>query len=164
MNSIGFSIVSPFPESHVPKMWAWMQDFTKQMVDDYSPHSLDELATKNKKDLEHGAKTYAVMVDEKPCGAVWGEHLGDNMYLGHLVFDRDNLDSRDKLDMARAVLRHFFHDGARKICWQMFADNRAFRIFLKKLGAAEEGCFRQATRRNGELVDVIVMASFPEDK
>jgi RimJ/RimL family protein N-acetyltransferase len=42
-----------------------------------------------------------------------------------------------------------------------FADNRAFRIFLKRVGAVEEGTMRQHTRRKGEVVDASFMASFP---
>jgi RimJ/RimL family protein N-acetyltransferase len=158
-----FRIVSPFPEEYVPRMWTWLEEFRRQMLDDYCPQTLDDLKAKNRQDLANGAITYAVLDAKlKPIGAVWGEHLGDHQYMGHLVFDRESLTSSEKIEAARSAIARMFCDGARKICWQMFSDNRAFRIFLKRLGAEIEGNLRQATRRNGELVDVTLMASFPD--
>jgi RimJ/RimL family protein N-acetyltransferase len=84
------------------------------------------------------------------------------MYMGHLVFDREGLTSKEKLELTRDAIKRMFKAGARKIIWHLYADNRAFNIFLTKLGAEHEGTLRQGTRRNGELVDVVMMASFPE--
>lgn len=157
-------LVTPFPEEHLPLMWAWLQEFRAQMVDDYSPHTYDEMLERNRGDLANGMKMYAMVRDGKPVGAVWGEALGDGQYMGHLVFERYTLSTAEKLEMARDAVRQMFADGARKICWQSFADNRAFTIFLRRLGAVIEGRFREATRRNGELVDIVILASFPERK
>jgi hypothetical protein len=46
----------------------------------------------------------------------------------------------------------------------VYADNLMFRNFLKKrISAVEEGRLRQQARRQGQLIDVILMANFPED-
>jgi hypothetical protein len=158
-----FTVVSPFPFEHLPKMWSWLQHFDALMVDDYCPKSFEEMAEKNKRDLANGAKTYAIMSDGQPVGAVWGEFVGDGVYIGHLVFDRYTLTSSEKMQLARMALKQFFADGARKIQWQLYADNRAFRVFLKRMGASVEGILKQATRCKGELRDMMLMASFPEE-
>lgn len=157
-------IVTPFPENHLPKMWKWLQEFSEQMVNDQCPKSYEEMVEKNRKDLEAGAKVYAICDRGIPVGCVWGENAGDEMYAGHLVFERDIFTTAEKLDLARQVLRLMFADGVRKIIWVLFEDNRAFRIFLKKLGAHMEApCLRDHGRRKGVLVNVSLMASFAED-
>jgi hypothetical protein len=155
-------IVSPFPEKHLPKLWAWIQEFSHQMNNDQSPKSLEELVAANAHLNASGGKAYALMLDGVPLGTVWADNLVDGMYMGHLVFDREGLTTQEKLSFSRTAIERMFATGARKIIWHLYADNRAFRIFLKKLGAEVEGTLRQATRRNGELVDVTMMASFPE--
>lgn len=157
-------IVSPFPDPFIISVWEWLQEFSPQMVDDYTPKTLEQVYQQHIVSRANGAKQYAIYSDNgQPLGAVWGELLGDDMYTAHLVFNR-GLEPKEKANLARAALKRFFQDGARKICWQCFADNLPFRNFLmRRLGAKIEGCFRQATRRNGELVDQLVLATFPED-
>jgi hypothetical protein len=152
-------VVSPFPAEHYPKMLAWLNEFP-QMGNDGTPRTLEQVAAIGE---GYQGMSYAVMAGDTPVGAIWGEAMGDDMYLGHLVFDA-TLDAADKARMARAVVTQWFRDGARKIVWQTYPENLRFVNFLKKrLGAQQEGLFRKAHRRGGELADVILLASFPED-
>lgn len=155
--------ISPFPEEHLPLMWKWIEEFREQMLDDNSPQSYEAMVEHSRSSLERGAKQYACLMDGVPAGMIWGEFAGDGMYIGHLVFDREVLSSSEKLEASREALKLMFATGARKVIWQMFADNRAFRIFLKRLGAEIEGTLKQGTRRKGQLVDITLMASFPEN-
>lgn len=157
------NLITPFPEEHLPVMWEWLQEFRKQMVDDFCPTTFEEMVTVNQRGLDRGMKMYAAMQEGKVVGAVWGDPIGDDQYLGHLVFDR-SLDRAAKFACARAAVFTMFATGARKISWASFADNRAFIIFLRKIGAVIEGRLRDGARRNGELVDVVVLASFPEKR
>lgn len=142
-------------------MWQWLANFNQQMVDDYTPQTYAAMVAKNQADLARGAKQYAVIDGSIPVGAIWGELLGDGQFVGHLVFAPD---VKNKGEITRQVMRRWFQEGARKVCWQVFADNRVFQNFLKRrIHAQQEGYFHKATRRNGELVDVVVMASFAED-
>lgn len=161
---IGFELVSPFRDDHLPKIWAWLEEFPKQMVDDFCPKNFEAMAKANREQQAAGAKQYAILHDGELRGAVWGEHARDGIFSGHLVFDRYSLSSSEKMIMARAALKRFFDDGARKIMWEVFEDNRAFKVFLRRLGAEVEGVLRQSTRRNGILMDVTLLASFPEGK
>jgi RimJ/RimL family protein N-acetyltransferase len=159
---VNFKVVSPMPEKHCPDLFRWMQEFEDQMLDDQSPHSLQETQKTWKREIETGGLQYFFKSpDGIPLGVVWGTNCGDGMYLGHLVFERA-LPTSLKLELAKAGIEHMFADGARKIIWQLFEDNRAFRIFLKKLGAEVEGTLKQIVRRRGELVNATMMASFPK--
>jgi hypothetical protein len=159
-----YALVSPMPEEHFLAIWEWLGEFTEQMVNDYTPRTSEDVVAKLTLDVASGGKSYMILSDDsRPIGAVWGEVMGDEVYMTHLVFARYSLSTPEKLALARAAVRQFFADGARKLCWAMYVDNRAFRIFLRRMGASVEGTFRKATRRNGQLVDVIMMATFPED-
>jgi hypothetical protein len=155
-------IVSPFPEDQMEHIYGWMEEFRKQMVDDFTPQDLSAVIQRGRDAMSSGAKSYAILIDGEVVGAVWGEHLGDNVYMGHLAFDRYTLTPKEKLSATRDAVARFFTDGARKIVWQLFTDNRPFRLFLRRLGAEHEGTMRQSTRREGKLTDVDLMASFPE--
>ena len=159
-----YAITSPFPEEYLPLMWGWLDEFREQMVDDYCPKTFEEMVEKNKRDLAHGAKVYAVIGEAGvPVGVIWGELAGDDVYLGHLVFARYALSAAEKMAATRESLRRLFAAGARKVVWQVLADNRAFLIFLRRIRAHVEGHLRDGTRRGGKLVDVVLMASFPGD-
>lgn len=157
-------IISPYPKEHLPKLWDWLQEFSHQMNNDQSPKTYEALIADHAHLGESGGKSYALITDGVIRGTVWADNLIDGMYMGHLVFDREGITTQEKLAFAKEAIAAMFASGVRKIIWHLYADNRAFRIFLKKLGAEIEGTLREATRRNGELVDVIMMASFPENK
>lgn len=159
---IEFSIVSPCPNSDLPQIWKWLQFFAKETLDEKAPKSLEEFLLKENFDRHNGGKTFAVALDGHLVGGIWYEAVGDGMAVGHLVFDPGHtLSTSGKMQAVRQTLKEA---GFRKIIWTFFADNRAFRVFLKRLGAEEEGLFRKQVRREGELVDQAFMASFPEAK
>lgn len=157
-------MVSPLPEHHVETVWEWCEYFRDEMMADNCPKNLEEMQAQNTKEVSEGGLQYFFTDDDGlPLGFVWGTAIGDGMFFGHLVFERAKfLNTSEKLAMAKQAISAMFRDGARKIIWQLFTDNRAFRIFLKKCGAEYEGCLRQMVRRNGELVDTDMMASFPK--
>jgi RimJ/RimL family protein N-acetyltransferase len=158
-----FSIVSPFPEEFYPLVWELLQEFSRETLDDRSPKSLEELIEKGHRDRESGGLSFAVMgCDGAPLGAVWCEAIGDGLGIGHLVFARHELNSAQKLEATRAAVAMMFAAGMRKILWSLFGDNRPFHIFLRRLGAVEEGRLKDQVRREGELVDMLLMASFPK--
>lgn len=153
-------LVSPAPESCYPTIWALLQEFAHQTLDSAAPKTLEGFIEKARMDLEAGGKTYAVYKDGELAGGIWFESVGDEMCLGHLVFDREHLSSAEKLSAARAAVNEVLENGCRKVIWSFLADNRAFRVFLKRLGAEHEGVFKQHFRREGKLVDAEFMASF----
>jgi hypothetical protein len=156
-----YRIESPCPDHRLPQVLKWTHDFWDQMMDDFTPKTIEEITEMNQRDIANGSLQYFFSShDGNPLGVVWGVNGGDQVFIGHLVFEREGVSTAEKLDMARIALGKMFESGARKIVWQLYADNRAFRIFLKKIGAEQEGYLKQGARRNGELVDTILMASF----
>ena len=161
-----YTFVSPIPSEHLSAVWHWLREFSRQMVNDDTPKTFESMVKKHDHDIACGGKSYIILSGDmrsRPVGAVWGELMGDEVYLAHLVFDRYSLSTHEKLALAKAAVSRLFADGARKLSWAMYADNRAFRLFLVRMGASYEGTFRRATRRNGELIDVLWMATFAED-
>lgn len=156
-------VVSPLPKEHLDWLWKLCLDFSALMIDDHSPKNLAEAEQMHANQLANGSKQYGFLRDDQPVGVVWFDFAGDGMYLGHLVFEKE-LSTKEKLAMTHIAIARLFDDGARKIIWQMFADNEPFKRFLNHLGAHFEGLLREGTRRNGELRDVMLMASFARDK
>jgi RimJ/RimL family protein N-acetyltransferase len=159
-----YEILSPFPEECLQLFWDWMLEFKDQMVDDFSPQTFEQLVEKAKADRLAGGKSYAIVQKGTVVGCVWGEHVGDQVYAGHLVFDRDALTPSEKLEAAKLTVKRFFSEGARKIRWMALSDNRAYRIFLRRLGATFEGELKRETRRQGKECDVVLFASFPTEE
>ena len=160
----GFTANSPIPDEAYEFIWKYLQQFAHQTLDKTSPDSLEALREKLKADVERGGKTYAFHNKDGWVGALSIENVGDGIGLGHLVFSRDNqnLTSAEKLAMSKAAIDDIFQNGFRKIQWAFFSDNRAFRLFLRKLGATHEGTLIAHVNREGEWVDADMMASFPQ--
>ena len=159
----GIELVSPAPEDCYLNIYQLLKlEFAHQTIDSRAPRTFGEFNRKAQQDLEDGGMTFAVLKEGLVMGGVWFEAIGDGQCLGHLVFERQGISSTEKLQASRQAIEELFASGFRKIVWTFFADNRAFRIFLKRLGAKHEGLLRQHLRRGDELVDAEIMASFPK--
>lgn len=156
-------IVSPVPEWCYPAIWKLFQDFPREMIDSHSPKDIEAFVSKARQDRGSGGKGYVVLREQTPLGAVWFDPIGDEMCIGHLVFERKAITGLEKMKVSRDAVASIFKEGFRKIVWVFFADNRGFRVFLKRLGAKHEGLFKDHLRRDGEWVDAEVMASFPQE-
>lgn len=160
-----FKVASPVPEEVIQILWIWSQQFADQMLDDRRPKDVEAMQAAHREEIANGGKQYYFSSEnDVPLGMVWASNVGDDMYFGHLVFEREGLSTADKVEMTKYALHLMFMSGARKVIWQLFSDNRAFKIFLKKCGAEYEGCLRQMVRRNGVLMDTVMMASFPKEQ
>jgi RimJ/RimL family protein N-acetyltransferase len=163
IQAASYEIVAPFPEGQLVRFWQWYEENRGAMMDDNSPKTLDALREKHRRDTLAGGLSYAIYQNGLPVGAVWGEHAGDDIYIGHLVFERDVLTSAEKFAATKDALGKMFQAGARKVAWMLYPENRAFNIFLLKLGATTEGYLRKGTRKQGAVHDLLLLASFPED-
>lgn len=153
------TVASPFPKEHLTRLWQLCEQFSALMIDDHSPKNQMEAEAMHAAQIANGSKQYGFIRDNELLGAVWFDAAGDGMYLGHLVFEKE-LSTKEKLALAHIAIERVFEAGARKIIWQMFADNIPFQKFLDHLGASVEGRLREGTRRNGKLCDIVLMASF----
>lgn len=154
-------LVSPPPENYYQVIWPLLKEFAYQTLDSHSPTSLEETIEQAEIEREAGTLTIAVVKDGTVVGGVWVNPLGDGLCLGHLVLDRHGISAAEKMKAVREAISSIFEAGFRKIQWVFFSDNRAFRIFLKRLGAKHEGRLEAHANRDGEWVDADMMASFP---
>lgn len=160
-----YTLTTPIPREHLSTtIWEWFQTFWKEMVNDPMPQTREGIAAFMESCTAKGGKSYFAL-DEKgqPVGAIWGEEGDDNIHIAHLVFARGRLSREAKLVIAKAALRQYFADGARKLSWGVYADNQRAIAFLEQLGASVEGTLKKQTRRDGQLMDVVLLATFPED-
>lgn len=156
------SVTTPCPSSNLPLVWEWLSHFSKETLDTNSPKSLIDFLESEEPCRENGGKTFSIHSDGVMVGAIWVENIGDGIGVGHLVFDPGHtISTSEKIQASKLVMREVFK-SFRKVMWAFFADNRAFRIFLKRMGAIEEGVFHQHVRRGPDFVDQAWMASFPE--
>ena len=160
-----YTLVSPVPEASRYKVWEWLNFYAHQTLDTASPQSLDDFLRKDELDRLNGGKTYGILRHVHLVGAVWFENAGDNIGLGHLVFDPSrDIERISRADKVENVTKAIHESGFRKIVWSFYADNTPFRLFLERCGASHEGLLRKHVHRGKELVDVTLMASFPEGR
>lgn len=158
------AIVSPCPPENLPTVWEWLSHFSKETLDSNAPKTLDEFLSNEKLCRERGGKTFSISKEEKMIGAIWVENIGDGICVGHLVFDPGHtIPTSEKILSSRIVLKQIF-ESFRKVMWAYFADNRAFHVFLRRMGAIDEGIFHKHVRRGSDFVDQAWMASFPETR
>lgn len=160
-----YTLTSPIPREHLSTtIWEWIQTYRRQMVNDPMPQTSDGVAALIESSMAKGGKSYFARDENgQPVGAIWGDAGEDNNHIAHLVFARHRISREAKLAIAKAALRQYFAEGARKLSWGIYADNRPCIAFLETLGSSVEGTLRKATRRDGQLMDVVLMATFPED-
>lgn len=143
-------------------MWKWLSHFSKETLDTNAPESLKEFLDSEQLCRKNGGKTFSIHQDRDMVGAIWVENIGDGICVGHLVFDPEHtISTSEKIQASRKVLGEIFK-SFRKVMWAYFADNRAFNVFLRRMGAIEEGVFHKHVKRGSDYVDQAWMASFPE--
>lgn len=134
------------------------------MVNDSMPQTSDGIAARMESHTARGGKSYFALDENgRPVGAIWGEPGEYGIHLAHLVFARHRLSREAKLAIAKVAARQYFADGARKLTWPVYADNRPCIAFLEQLGASVEDTLKKVTRRDGQLMDVVLMVTFPQD-
>lgn len=155
-------ITTPCPSEKLPLVWEWLSHFSRETLDTNSPQSLDEFLKSESLCRISGGQTFSINSEGVMVGAIWVENIGDGVGVGHLVFDPGHtISTSEKIQASKKVMREVFK-SFRKVMWAFFADNRAFHVFLKRMGAIEEGIFHQHVRRGSDYVDQAWMASFPE--
>ena len=156
-------LVSP-GDGDFAKVWTLLQYFSKETIDQNAPKTFEELVDKAAAEEAAGGIQFTVLKDGEFIGFVWFENLGDELGMGHLVFERDGVNGAEKLRATKMAVDSVLESTFRKIMWVSFSDNRAYHIFLRKAGAVEEGTFREHFRRGDAWVDAKFMASFPQEK
>lgn len=143
--------------------WTWIQEFRRQVADDYSPRSfqqffIQELARKGK------GLTYGVERDGELGGVVWVDMHAPHLAEAHCLFKRSFWGRRTVLPALNLVADGVFEAGVHKIIMPVFADNHAIRSVCKSLGGIQEAYYREHILRDGELIDMAVYSLYHDQR
>lgn len=155
------TVESPFPLHSLPRVWGWIQSFRNRVADDFGPQTLEAFVEKGIADAER-VRTWAVYRDGELGGMVTFEKWTEILGTCHCLFKREMWGRKTTLPALEQILKEIFAEGILKISLCVFADNKAIIALVKDLGGVTEGHYRNHTRRNGELVDMVAIALFQE--
>lgn len=155
-------VESPFPACAVPRLWNWTKEFRHRVADDFAPKTLEEF-------FEHWTRS---MKTAKAWGVLRGDELGGMIMIQplspvtgatHCIF-KPEFWGRATTDFAlKLAYMEVFDGGCNKLISTVFADNAAIIALAKRLGGRIEGKLRQNTRRDGKLVDQLVIGLLKVD-
>ncbi|MFH1110980.1 MAG: GNAT family protein [Planctomycetota bacterium] len=155
-------LVKPFPMYELPRVWLWVQQFRRQISDDFSPKTLDEFVDV---EMERMARqmTWGVYRDDELGGLIVFEPSSPVAGTSHVTFRRSFWKPRTSVPAMREAYAEIFAAGYRKILSFVFADNNAIRSLAREIGLREEGVLRGQTLRNGRPVDMVALGLLREE-
>jgi hypothetical protein len=158
---MAFSLVSPFPESDIPLFWQWFQENQGAMMDDQCPKTIEELAAKNKRDLENGALTFGVMSNGK-CVERSGRKMAAMGSISATWYSTRLC--RRKTSWPRRA-KDCFHvrKGREEDCLAALPRQPCFRHLPVETWGYHGRLLATLDQKKGNVADLILMASFPED-
>lgn len=156
--AVNVEIVSPFPMSDAPRIWAWSEAFRAKVSDDFSPKTLPEFLEHFRQTAEV-ATTWAVYRDGELGGMISYQQASPVVGTAHCVFKKAFWgEATTRVAIQSAVAQMF--QRCEKLSLPVLAGNLAIISLLKKMGASKEGVLRAQTRRDGKPVDMVMMALF----
>lgn len=147
-------ITSPFPLSAVPRVWSWCQEFRGRVADDFGPKTLAEFVTRWERTDQ---KSWAIYRGDELGGMVSFERWTPNTGTAHCTFKRSFWGWKTTLPALQKIAAEIFASDVHKLVFMVYEDNHAIRSLLKQLGAVQEGLVRDATKREGKFVAIVLM-------
>lgn len=152
------TLAYPFPSTAYPQLWAWMNEFPDSNMDDYSPRDYTAFVSMMRRRAEFEC-SWGVESDGELCGIINYYPTTPHSGMFHGICFTARVCGTPVTETAvRQVIEHLFDDGVEKISAMFFADNARVRKFLTRLGAEYEGYLREHTRRNGQPLDMMLLA------
>ncbi len=162
---VEISLVSPFPIAWLPNAWKWINEYPSRNLDDYGPHTFAEFEADMYNRRESGELTWCVCKNAWPCGIIgykpWTRTHG--VFHG-ICFTQAAWGRETTMTAVRMVLDQLFDSAVEKVAAFHFADNQKINRFLRDLGAVQEGYLEKQALRNGELIDMVLLALFRDQK
>ncbi len=151
-------LVHPDPVIWAPMVLEWLHEHPKCNFDDYGPRTVDEIEAKL---ANVTIRTWGVIHDGAPCGVIAYQSIAPEFGAFAGICFTESVHGKGIARLAvQRVLNRLWAEGVEKISASYFADNLRVARFLAKLGAVREGLLRAQTRRNGEPVDMELVALF----
>ena len=131
-------------------------------LNDSSPRTALEWNNELQRRQDAGEIVYEVLYGGNPVGIVGVAQATPEVAAFHgIAFLSEMHGSGVPLEAVRRVIdRIFSYTSASKISATYHADNPRIRRFLQKLGAVDEGYLRQHIKRNGQMIDLFMIAIF----
>jgi RimJ/RimL family protein N-acetyltransferase len=156
--AVTVTIERPFPTYALPRVWGWTVESRRQVADDFAVKTLDEFVNQWEAAERAGRSSWGVWRDKELGGAVTSARVNPMCVDAHCVFKRSFWGHAVTVEALRLVFEEIFSNGeTQKIMATAFRDNHALLGLVRKLGFQKEGVLRQQTRRNGEMVDVVLI-------
>ena len=155
--AVTVTIERPFPAYALPRVWGWTVESRRQVADDFAVSTLEAFVNEWEAADAAGRSTWGVWRDKELGGVVTSAHINPMCVDAHCVFKRSFWGHDTTVEALRLVFEEIFAEGVVKITATAFHDNHALLGLVRKLGFQKEGVLRQQTRRNGEMVDVVLI-------
>jgi|SRR5579864_8788951 len=153
---------TPFPAEAISLVWDWMNEFPLANFDDYGPNNLAEFV-EEMADRSLRESSWIVLADGDPVGYVGYIPITQRLGTFHgICFTKRVHGSGVAHEAIASILRDLYRLGVEKVAASFFSDNLRVGRFLTSLGAVDEGLLREHTLRNGEKMNMRVMAFFKE--
>jgi hypothetical protein len=147
-------VVSPFPDSGWPALFAWIKhEIQARVLDDYAPIDIDSFVELMR---QSGYRSWAVERDGEIGGFVSFQSTNARAGTCWFIFRPRFLS--DAPAALSAVLQDLFAGECRRVVFLPFVDNGWAVRILKDLGAVLEGTLRGSTLRAGVPANQFVMA------
>lgn len=150
-------IESPFPLFAIPSMWRWIQAFKHRMADDSFPTDLDGFVERWEAFAKAGRKSWAIKRDGEIGGVVVSSMTGMITRDFHCIFRKDFWGKETTYPALNLILEEIFATGTEKLSTMAFADNHSIIFLMKEIGVTKEGYLSKQTRRDGKLVDMVML-------
>jgi RimJ/RimL family protein N-acetyltransferase len=146
-----------FPHYALPRLWGWTVESRRQSTDDFSSRTLEEFIREWDAAERVGRSSWGVWRDGELGGVVMSRRINPVCADAHCVFKRSFWGHKTTVEALRLVFDEIFVGETRKITAWAYHDNHALLGLARKLGFQKEGVLRQQTRRDGEMVDVVLI-------
>jgi RimJ/RimL family protein N-acetyltransferase len=155
--------ISPFPKESLPLAWEWLQESPERNFDDYGPRTFAEFEKEMARRLERGERTWGAEQDGRMVGIIGYAPITSRWGCFHgICFAKAVCGTAVTRIAVGRVLRELFDSGVQKVSASYFADNLRVARFLSDLGAVDEGYLRKQTLRDGEPLDMRLVAIFKD--
>lgn len=151
------TLTAPMPKEWWPLVWDWMHQYPDMNFDDECMTTLDEFIAAR----PVGEMTCGVSLDGRPVGFL--SYCPITRRLGStrgICFDQSVHGHGVAYTAIRQAFDFIFAQGVEKIQAICFADNYPMIRLMLRLGGVQEGLLRKQFMRNGQPIDVVLMAFF----
>lgn len=155
------NLLRPFPEHAYPQLWEWLNQFPRNNFDDSGPEHYGNFVKSMRQRWEHGETHYAVEHEGERVGFIGFLPVTSRLGFFHGICFAQHVHGKGiAKEAVRRVIEDRFEYGFEKIGASYFADNTRIHRLFQKLGATTEGYMKRHTVRQGQAIDMRLIAFY----